>query len=221
MFEPAVRTMRELVDRLVKANADASWQATHDALTHLPTRRALTDDLAAACEAADRATSASRFALLYLDFDGFKAVNDVHGHDVGDALLCSIGERLLELASPGDGDRDRAYRLAGDEFVLLIRGADAHLSAPAVADEAIRRFEEAHALGELRVVATVSVGVVLSGAGADDPEALLRNADSAMRRAKALGKSRRVVFDPDAADLDVSGTDSSDVATAPPERRAA
>lgn len=221
VFEPAVRAMRELFARLVEANADASWQATHDALTHLPSRRALADDLAAACEPADRTTPASRFALLFLDFDGFKAVNDVHGHDVGDALLCSIGRRLLELAPFDGADRRRAYRLAGDEFVLLLCGADAHRDAPLVADEAIRRFEEAHALDRLRVVATVSVGIVLDGSCTDDPDTLLRNADSAMRRAKALGKSRFVLFDSDAVGLGASDGDSSDVAIVPPERRAA
>ncbi len=158
--------------------------ALHDSLTRLPNRTHFRQNLRRTVE------SGRCFAVLYLDFDRFKTVNDSFGHAVGDALLVTIGMRLLSSVRPND----LVARLGGDEFAVLMEVTDA-AEAERVAERLIGAF-----LGPLEVAGhtlhcTVSIGVVLGSGGRRGTENTLRDADIAMYRAKAAGRSRFVVFE--------------------------
>ncbi|HEX2207981.1 MAG TPA: EAL domain-containing protein [Longimicrobium sp.] len=163
-------------------------EANHDALTALPNRTLLQERLA---EAARRGRD-ERFAVLFLDLDRFKVINDSLGHLAGDELLRAVAARLRACARPGD----TVARFGGDEFVLLLDGVGDEA-------EAARRAEEIQAalvapvdVGDYEVFTSASIGIAL--AGGDDsrrPEHLLRDADAAMYRARTLGAERHAVFD--------------------------
>ena len=159
------------------------YDALHDALTGLPNRTCLQEQLRALV------LEERPFATLYLDFDHFKTVNDSFGHTVGDALLVALGERLTAALRPGD----MVARLGGDEFaVLLAPGGE---DAAEVAARLTSVFELPLTLAGHTLLCTASIGVVL-GSGSVDAESVLRDADIAMYRAKAAGRSQFVVFDP-------------------------
>jgi diguanylate cyclase (GGDEF)-like protein len=164
--------------------------AFHDSLTGLPNRALFMDRLRRAILRTKRHDS-YRFAVLFLDLDGFKVVNDSLGHAMGDQLLIAIGQRL-EL---GMRQGDTLTRLGGDEFAILaddIRDVnDATLLAERVRDDLKAPFN----LAGHEVFATASIGIALGTRDRQQPEDLLRDADTAMYRAKALGKERHVVFD--------------------------
>src|SRR5204863_500756 len=130
-------------------------------------------------------------AVLFLDLDGFKVVNDSLGHATGDQLLIAIGRRL-EL---GMRQGDSLTRLGGDEFAIL--ADDVHDVGDAIhlAERVRAELKAPFNLGGHDVFATVSIGIALGTKERDRPEDLLRDADTAMYRAKALGKERHVVFD--------------------------
>ncbi|MEA2630608.1 MAG: hypothetical protein QOE66_827 [Chloroflexota bacterium] len=164
--------------------------AFHDSLTDLPNRALFMDRLRRAIHRTKRQAN-YRFAVLFLDLDGFKVVNDSLGHATGDQLLIAIGRRL-EL---GMRRGDTLTRLGGDEFAILaddIRDlGDAILLAERVRLDLKAPFN----LGGHEVFATASVGIAVGTKDRDRPEDLLRDADTAMYRAKAQGKERFVVFD--------------------------
>jgi diguanylate cyclase (GGDEF)-like protein len=177
-------TERKLaVDRL-------THDAFHDALTQLPNRALFMDRLQRAIEV-QRRHPESFFAVLFLDLDRFKLVNDSLGHVVGDELLLAVARRLTETMRSSD----TVARLGGDEFAVLIE------SVEHVADtvRAARRIEDALAepfqLGGHELFTTVSIGIAVSTTGYRDPQDVLRDADIAMYRAKARGKARHEVFD--------------------------
>ena len=166
-------------------------RATHDVLTGLPNRALLLDVLG---EAVNRELAAgSSVAVLFIDLDRFKAVNDELGHDVGDDLLRAVAERFSSVLRP----RDVVARLGGDEFVVLCPD----LSTPEQGAEVARRLLEALTAEPVDVRGrsipiTASVGVTVSSGGPDHhPEGLLREADAAMYRAKSLGRSRFELYD--------------------------
>jgi|GEM_PF-2671791 len=200
VFEPAISSMRALLRRLIGNNDRMQWQACHDALTGLSNRRSLVERL----EALRSDDRAPRFTLYFLDFDGFKSVNDTLGHEVGDRLLVSIAARLNEIAehfsTPPSGEGDQGdvlgcYRLGGDEFVLLAIGPGAHLNSDGLAHSLVATFEAAHQLGEHRCQSTASVGVFESDGRGASVSRMLHHADLAMMRAKREGKGRHAFFD--------------------------
>jgi diguanylate cyclase (GGDEF)-like protein/PAS domain S-box-containing protein len=150
--------------------------ARFDSLTELPNRAAFTTRLAEAIQASEG--SGNSFALLFLDLDRFKEVNDVFGHGVGDALLQEVTGRLKQAA----GDAFVA-RLGGDEFTLIVEGPQP-ASASAVAERILSLISDDIQIGERRVRAGVSVGVALFPNDARDASMLLANADAALYRAK-------------------------------------
>ena len=175
---------------LESANARLQHDAFHDALTDLANRALFHDRLAHALEREKRDPT-NPFAVLYLDFDRFKVVNDSLGHGVGDQLLVAIAERLLETVRPGD----TVARLGGDEFTILLEDLTDASEATLVAERIQKSFSRPLELAEHKVHISASVGVVSSRVGYNEAEEVLRDADIAMYRAKALGKARSVVFD--------------------------
>ena len=165
-------------------------QAFHDPLTGLANRALFRDRVAHALRL--RARTHASLGVLFLDLDGFKAINDSLGHHVGDALLRAVSRRLGNVVRQGD----TVARLGGDEFAVLLEDLD----GPHVAQQVATRFlEELHTSFPLEghdVFVGASIGLAVAGAD-DDADEELRNADLAMYRAKALGKNRCEVFEPD------------------------
>lgn len=176
----------------VKDVTDRLWlerQALHDPLTKLPNRLLLMDR---ACQALSRLhRSDGVVAMLFVDLDKFKAVNDNLGHEVGDRLLVGISERLAALMR----DSDTVARLGGDEFVILAEDIESDGEAMALADRVIGELERPFGLGKAEVAMLASVGVSVARSPDTDPEAMLREADIAMYRAKAAGGRRLELFD--------------------------
>jgi diguanylate cyclase (GGDEF)-like protein len=164
--------------------------AFHDALTDLPNRALFMDRLRRAILRANRQEN-YRFAVLFLDLDGFKVVNDSLGHATGDQLLIAIGRRL-EL---GMRRGDTLTRLGGDEFAILADDIHDVNDAILLAERVRNDLKAPFNLGRHEVFATASIGIALGSKDYERPEDLLRDADTAMYRAKAQGKEHHVVFD--------------------------
>ncbi|MEA2281758.1 MAG: hypothetical protein QOK21_2365 [Solirubrobacteraceae bacterium] len=164
--------------------------ALHDALTGLPNRTLLLDRLRIALARARR--DGTHVAVLFLDLDHLKVVNDSLGHDAGDDLLRAVGPRLAEVVRPSD----TVARFGGDEFALLLQGVTGERGAIAVAERIVRAFEAPFVVaGETRF-GSASVGLVVTGAaGSRSPEELLSDADAAMYLAKERGRGRFELFD--------------------------
>jgi len=165
-------------------------QALHDELTGLPNRTLLMDRLEHALSQTRNAEG--KVAVLFLDLDNFKFVNDTLGHQAGDRLLVAVAERLRACLRPGD----TAARLGGDEFGVLLEGVEAYGQASGVAGRIIEGLRTPFVLNGQETFVTPSIGVALGRPGEDQPEDLLREADLAMYRAKEEGKGRHEVFDP-------------------------
>lgn len=164
--------------------------AFHDALTGLP-NRALFADLLARSLARARRRPDYRFAVLFTDLDRFKVVNDSLGHSVGDELLKAITRRIERCVRPGD----TVARLGGDEFTILVDDIGDASDATRVADRIQHELAQPFSLGGNDVFTSASIGIALSASGYSEADDLLRDADIAMYRAKALGKARYEVFD--------------------------
>ena len=167
-----------------------AYGALHDALTGLPNRALFVDRLSQALERVRRGGEPP-FAVLFLDLDRFKVVNDSLGHGVGDQMLVEIAARLEAALRPGD----TVARFGGDEFTLLLGEIATPLEATHLAERVLDALAAPFALERHEVFTSASVGIAVSTAGAEDPEELLRNADAALSRAKVLGKNRYEVFD--------------------------
>jgi diguanylate cyclase (GGDEF)-like protein len=157
--------------------------ATHDALTGLANRTLLSDRLNQALAAADR--SAHTIAVLFIDLDHFKQVNDTLGHDVGDAVLRQIADKLSLLLRKSD----TLCRLGGDEFVLLLPSIERSVDALLVADKIIAALAEPVRVVDTSFTITPSIGISCYPADGGDAETLLKNADIAMYRAKENGRN--------------------------------
>ena len=163
--------------------------AFYDPLTGLPNRALFRDRLEIAYSRA-RGREQSRFAVLFLDVDRFKLVNDGLGHRAGDELLVQIGRRLSTCRRAGD----TVARLGGDEFTLLVDGIADERDAVAVAERVHRAMAAPFLVEAHEVFASVSIGIALGGPTTEAPEHPLRDADTAMYRAKLRG-SRHALFD--------------------------
>jgi diguanylate cyclase (GGDEF)-like protein len=181
-----------------RAEEQLSHDALHDSLTGLPNRVLFMDRLGRAIEYAKRQNHP--FAVLFLDLDHFKVINDSMGHSEGDRLLISIAQRLkVSLRSS-----DTVARFGGDEFVILLEGTNDLEPAVASATRIQEDLKLPFNLDHRKVYITASIGVVLSVNEYDRPEEVLRDADLAMYRAKACGKARFEVFNPSLRTLAIS-----------------
>lgn len=184
-----VLQMQNISDRK-RAEEQIHHAAFHDALTSLPNRTRLADRLSLAVERAKRAHD-YRFAILFVDLDRFKVVNDSLGHDLGDCLLVELARRLEDCVRKVD----TVARLGGDEFAILLDGIVGPNDALDVASRALESIAQPFLLDGHEFHTTGSIGIACSTTGYERYEDILRDADTAMYRAKANGKNRFEVFD--------------------------
>ena len=177
-----------LADALGVANQELEFLALHDKLTHLPNRVLLEDRFQQAIRSATR--QHGTFAVLFVDLDGFKAVNDTYGHQVGDSLLVEIASRLRMSTR----SEDTISRVGGDEFVVLVR-VDEPADAGVVAEKLIEALRDTvHVAGHVLNVSG-SIGIALFPADGADQDALMTNADAAMYHAKGAGRNAYCFFE--------------------------
>ncbi|MBA2280049.1 MAG: EAL domain-containing protein [Acidimicrobiia bacterium] len=176
-------------EELSDASARSHHVSVHDALTGLPNRLLLLERLDHAVLRARR--SGKLAAVLFVDLDGFKLVNDLHGHSVGDELLVMVAQRLTAVLRPGD----TLARLSGDEFVILCEDLDGAADADAIATRVGAALATPFFLADTEVEVTASVGIAFSGRGDQLSEQLLHDADTAMYQAKRGGGGRHQIID--------------------------
>jgi diguanylate cyclase (GGDEF)-like protein/PAS domain S-box-containing protein len=190
---------RKRIDEELRQSKDAAEHAAlHDKLTGLPNRALLQDRLTLAIARRKRNPN-YHFALLFLDFDRFKIVNDSLGHEAGDDLLIGISHRLREVMRTTDSiatpDRSTAARMGGDEFVILADDVRDVRDAGIVAERLLNALSKPYDLRGSTITSTVSIGITTSEGGYARAEDMLRDADTAMYHAKAGGKGRFAMFD--------------------------
>ncbi|WP_237151996.1 sensor domain-containing diguanylate cyclase [Oryzibacter oryziterrae] len=181
---------------------DSEARAMHDILTGLPNRQLLFDRLDRLV--GTRRTVRPEAAVLYLDLDGFKAVNDTLGHDAGDAVLLQVAERMRDLCR----DRDTVARLGGDEFAMVMPGVTTREAIERRATEIITRIAEPFHVGAATARVGVSIGAAISPHDGTDCAELLRKADVALYDAKSAGKGV-VRFFSDSVSPEKSGKDAN------------
>jgi diguanylate cyclase (GGDEF)-like protein len=186
----AVHELRAQIGERERVEQQLLYDNLHDALTGLPNRTFLLDALARAL-ARLRRDGAHRFAVLFLDLDRFKVVNDSMGHGVGDQLLIGVSQRLAACLRP----EDTIARLGGDEFAILLEDVKDDKGPTSVADRLTAELQQAFSCEGREVVITVSIGIAMSTARRMTPEDILRDADLAMYHAKGKGKARYEIFD--------------------------
>lgn len=173
------------------AEQHSSYQALHDPLTGLPNRALMLDRLEH-CFKRMKRNPTLFFAVLFLDLDRFKFINDSLGHWAGDQLLVEVGERLKSVVREGD----TVARQSGDEFTILLDELQTHEDALLVATRIQKALTEAFHVGEQDVYVNVSIGIAFSNRAYEHANELLRDADTAMYRAKANGNAQYVVYGP-------------------------
>ena len=181
-----------------KSEAQISYQAYHDLLTSLPNRVLFNDRISQVLAHARR--NRQKFALLFLDLDRFKLINDTLGHAMGDLVLQQVSQRILECLRA----EDTLCRFGGDEFALLLPNVESKENVAAVAEKIIKAVRQPFCIKEHELFLSVSVGIALYPAAGESKETLLQSADIAMYHVKANGKDS-FCFYSDAMD----GSDSS------------
>ncbi len=188
----AIRMAGSLSDITDRKHAEEQLlrDALHDGLTGLPNRVLFNDRLERSIARVTRDPN-HHYAVLFIDLDRFKRVNDSLGHVVGDELLLGFAKRLIACLRPSD----TVARLGGDEFTILLEDPKAPDDAVSVAERILAILKSPFDLGAHEVFASASIGIAVSSTGYTRPQDVLRDADTAMYRAKSLGKSRHQLFD--------------------------
>ena len=186
-----VACFRDITERS-QAEEKLRHYALHDTLTNLPNRVEFMNHLRQAVERAE-GNEFARFAVLFLDLDRFKVINDSLGHATGDKLLIAIAERLRSCVRPGDV----VARLGGDEFTILLNRCGDIDEVASVAERLQHKISQPFRIDNYEVFTTASIGIIMSNNTRRAPEDFLRDADAAMYRAKESGKARYEIFDRD------------------------
>ncbi len=173
---------QRLLDELARANDALSHEATHDLLTGIANRRRIVSELDSSL--AGIGAEAAAIAVLFVDLDGFKEINDTYGHAVGDDLLVAASERISGLVGPDD----LVGRQGGDEFIVLVRSTE-RADVQQLAERVRAALESSFRLGEHLVSLSASVGLVWCDRGGSNADDVLREADLALYRAKDRGRN--------------------------------
>ncbi len=191
--EPSVGSVvinsRDITERRL-AEEKLHYHAMYDSLTHLPNRHHLLKKLEQVLAYAQQDQN-YHFAVLFLDVDRFKVINDSLGHSTGDQLLIAMSRRLETCVR----SQDIIARLGGDEFIIILTDLQAEEVAIQTAERVAKSLSQPYQFYETEMYSSVSIGIVLSTTKYQDSEDLLRNADIALYRAKAIGRGCHVVFD--------------------------
>ncbi|MGY4623107.1 bifunctional diguanylate cyclase/phosphodiesterase [Bradyrhizobium sp. USDA 4486] len=182
-----VATFEDITEWL-EAQAKISHMARHDALTSLPNRVLFHEQLE---QGLRRTKSGDQLAVLCLDLDHFKDINDSLGHPIGDALLKEVGRRLKATV----GENDTVARLGGDEFAVVQIGRSEETAARSLAGRLVEVISAPYEIDDHQIVIGVSIGISLSPQDSDNPDELLKNADLALYRAKADGRGTYRFFE--------------------------
>ncbi len=176
-----------------KAEEGLHHIAFHDALTGLPNRRRFHEHLAQAVEGAIQhpGDPAHAYAVMFLDFDRFKLINDSLGHSAGDQFLVQVSHRIQASLRP----HDIVARLGGDEFAVLVRQLEHERGAVALAERLMEALRRPFLVADTELMTSASIGITFSALGYSSPEDVLRDADTAMYKAKGAGKARYALFD--------------------------
>lgn len=180
-------TARDITDRL-EAEAFINFQAYHDLLTRLPNRALFKDRLSLAIEQAQRTNN--QLAVMFIDLDRFKIINDSLGHSAGDRLLKAVSQRLQDCIRKGD----TLSRFGGDEFTLLLPDVTNTSAATQIAEKILEDLKQPFDLNDHRVYVGASIGIALYPESGDTMDALIKNADIAMYRVKKTGKDGFQIF---------------------------
>jgi diguanylate cyclase (GGDEF)-like protein len=164
-------------------------QATHDVLTGLPNRRQFASDLSSAL--GGQSDDEDGVCLMQLDLDDFKPVNDTLGHPAGDRLLQLAADRIRQCL----GSAERAYRLAGDEFAIIMSPPRSHQRSAQLGDTLVSAFKQPFNIDGISVFVGLSIGTSIAPADGDDPETLMKASDVALYSAKKGGRGRASAFD--------------------------
>lgn len=176
------------INQLKQANQQMKQMALYDPLTGLANRRLLIDRLEQTIKATRR--DRSKLALMFLDLDQFKRINDTLGHDAGDLLLKTVAERLRLCVR----EKDTVSRLGGDEFTILLTDIEDTLAATHVANQILKVLKEPIMLGQHEVIISTSIGITLAPDDGTTTETLMKNADLALYRAKERGRDCHQYF---------------------------
>ena len=183
-------TSRDISERKV-FEQQLQHQAFHDTLTGLPNRALFMNRLQHALIRSQHHMPQNLFALLFVDLDLFKVVNDSLGHEAGDHLLVAVAKRLQQAVRP----QDTVARFGGDEFMILLEDLADETAVHTIVEELLQQMRVTEMIDGYEIVVTASIGVAFNHAGADSTSDLLRYADAAMYQAKREGKGRYHVFD--------------------------
>lgn len=182
-------SMSDITERK-SAEEKLAHDAVHDALTGLPNRKKLMERMARSIKRI-KFNSNYGFAVLFIDLDRFKTINDSLGHQAGDELLLIITEKLSELVRPSD----MVARLGGDEFVVVLENVRSKARVGQIAERILACLQKPNEIAGHQIYSSASIGVVLASPVYDKPDDLVRDADIAMYRAKVKGKARFEIYD--------------------------